>query len=142
MAYSETATIVSRPSATTFSTGDRYKFFVNNSLSSQGTVGHVILPNTTGNTLPLGTLYGVTSTTNVGQAVPVAIGGIVKVQMAASTLSAGSYVASSTAGLGIAPTTDSYVAGQIVSGSSGAAGRIVSVQLFTGPLFTGPLSTP
>lgn len=132
MAYSESADIVSQVAGTTFAATDLYKFVVVNSS------GHVVVPNTTGNVLPFGTLYGRTSTTSAAgsQAVPVAIGGIVKVNMAASTLSAGDYVAASTAGLGIAPTTDAYTAGQIVSGSSGGAGRIVSVKLFTGPLST------
>ena len=130
MAITESATIVSRVAGATFSSGDLYKFTVMNSS------GHAILPNTTGNVLPVGTLYGRTSTTSAAgvQAVPIATAGIVKLQMASNTLSAGNFVASDTGGLGIAPTTDAYTAGQIVSGSSGAAGRIVSVQLFTGPL--------
>ena len=137
MAFSETANIVSRPAATTFSTSDRYKFVVVNASTSAGVVGHVLLPNTSGPTfLPFGVLYGITSTTDVGQAVPIAIGGIAKVQMAANTLSAGDYVASSTVGLGIAPSSVAYTAGQIVSGSSGTTGRIHSVNLFTGPLST------
>ena len=130
MAITESATIVSRVAGATFSSGDLYKFTVMNSS------GHAILPNTTGNVLPIGTLYGRTSTASAAgvQAVPIATAGIVKLQMASNTLSAGNFVASDTGGLGIAPTTDAYTAGQIVSGSSGAAGRIVSVQLFTGPL--------
>ena len=132
MAITESATIVSRVAGATFSSGDLYKFTVMNSS------GHAVLPDTTGNVLPTGVLYGRTSTTSSAgsQAVPLAIAGIVKVQMAANTLSAGNFVASDTGGLGIAPTTDAYTAGQIVSGSSGGVGRIVSVQLFTGPLTT------
>ena len=130
MAITESATIVSRVAGATFSSGDLYKFTVMDSS------GHAVLPDTTGNVLPVGTLYGRTSTTSAAgtQAVPIATAGIVKLQMASNTLSAGNFVASDTGGLGIAPTTDAYTAGQIVSGSSGAAGRIVSVQLFTGPL--------
>jgi len=131
MAFSESAVIVSRVAATTFSSTSLYKFVV---LDGNG---NVIAPNTTGNVLPFGVLYGRTTTTSTGaQAVPVAIGGIAKVQMAASTAAAGNFVGSDTGGLGIAPTTDAYTAGQIVSGSSGSAGRIVSVNLFTGPLST------
>jgi hypothetical protein len=77
--------------------------------------GNAVLPNTTDTSgTIIGTLYGVTSTTNSNgsQAVPVGYGPIVKVQMAASTLAAG----------------DLAVAwGIIYSGSSGAAGRVVSV---------------
>ena len=130
MAYSEDASIVSKVAGTTFAATDLYRPVVVNSS------GHVIVPNTTGNVLPFGVLYGRTSTTSAAgsQAVPVAINGIVKLQMAASTLAVGDYVAASTAGYGAAPTTDAYVMGQIVSGSSGGAGRVVSVKLFTGPL--------
>jgi hypothetical protein len=92
--------------------------------------GNAVLPNTTDTSgTIIGTLYGVTSTTNSNgsQAVPVGYGPIVKVQMAASTLAAGDLVGFSTAGLGIAPTTDAVAWGIIYSGSSGAAGRVVSV---------------
>jgi len=137
MAYTETATIVSIVAGATFSSGDLYKFVVVDSS------GNVVLPNTTGNVLPIGSLYGRTATTaSAGsQAVPVAISGVAKVQMSVSTLAAGDFVGagdsgSTNIGFGIAPTTDAYTAGQIVSGSSGARGRIVSVNLFTGPLST------
>ena len=92
--------------------------------------GHAVLPNTTdvGGRI-IGTLYGVTSTTGSAgsQALPIGVGPVVKVQMAASTLSAGDPVGFSTAGLGIAPTTDAPTFGMILVGSSGAAGRVFSV---------------
>lgn len=127
MAYSEAATQISATAGATFSSADLYKWVV--WASSQDRT--VVLPNTTGNIVPIGVLYGRTSTTSAAgtQAVPIAISGVVKLRMAASTLAAGQYVASSTAGLGIAPTTDAYVAGLIVAGSSGAANRVVTVQL-------------
>ena len=79
MAYSESAVIVSRVAATTFSSTDLYKGVVLNGN------GHVISPNTTGNVLVFGVLYGRTTTTSTGsQAVPVAISGVAKVQMAAA----------------------------------------------------------
>jgi len=132
MAHSEAPTVISMVAGATFSTADVYKFVV------VTTSGEVVLPNTTGNVLPIGVLYGRTSTTSStgSQAVPVAIAGVAKVNMAASTLAAGDFIGSSTAGLGILPTTDAYTAGQIVRGSSGGAGRIVSAHLFTGPLST------
>lgn len=130
MAYSESPTVISMVAGATFSTADLYKGLVVNSS------GYVTLPDTTGDVTVIGTLYGVTSTTaSTGvQAVPVATAGVVKVQMAASTLAAGGIVAFSTAGLGIAPTTDAYRFGIIVNGSSGAAGRVHSVQVARGPL--------
>lgn len=132
MSITESATVISKVAGATFSTADLFKWVIVNSS------GFVTLPDTTGNVLPIGTLYGRTSTTSStgSQSVPVAVGGVIKVQMASSTLSAGDFVGSSTAGLGILPTTDAYTAGQISIGSSGGAGRIHSVLKFTGPLST------
>ena len=132
MAFTESADITSVIAGATFGSTELYKFVV---LDSSG---HAVTPDTTGNVLPYGVLYGITSTTVAAgsQAVPVAIGGVVKVQMASSTIAAGGFIGSSTDGLGAAPTTDGYVAGQVVSGTSGGAGRIVSAKLFTGPLST------
>jgi hypothetical protein len=132
MAVSENATVGSRIAGSTFSTGDLYKGVVINSS------GHVVVPDTTGNILAAGVLYGRTGTTSGAgsEVVPVATAGVVKVRMAASTLSAGDVIGFSTAGLGIAPTTDAYVFGEIVYGSSGTTGRVVSVQVIRGPLGT------
>ena len=131
MAYSESAQIASFVAGATFNSTSLYKFVVVDSS------GHVVLPNTTGNVLPVGVLYGRTSTTSAAgsQAVPVAIGGIAKVRMSATTLASGDFIASTTAGLGAAATTDAYVAGQIISGTSGAG-------IVTAKLLSGPLSTP
>lgn len=128
MAYDVGAKIVSFPAGTTFSADDIGKAVVVDGNSQ------VVVPNTTGNILPQGVLYGRTSTTSAGEAVPVALPqGVVKVRMAASTLAAGDFIAASTNGYWGAPTTDSYVAGKIVSGSSGGI-RMVSAELFIGPL--------
>lgn len=126
MAFSEQPVIVSLVAATTFSSTGLYKFV---ELDAEG---HVIDPASTAVTstagVSIGTLYGVTQTTSTeAEAVPVAVGGIFKAQMAASTLAAGGYIAASTAGLGTAPTTDNIAGWVIVKGSSGSAGRIVSV---------------
>lgn len=129
MSISENLELESVIAATTFAATDQFKWVV---LDDEG---HAILPNTTGNVLPYGILYGVTQTTSTeAESVPVAVGGVAKLRMAASTLSVGDYVGSSTAGLGIAPSTDAYTAGVIKYGSSGSANRIVSVKLFSGPL--------
>jgi len=128
MAYDVAPTIVSFPAGTTFAASDIGKAVVVNAS------GQVVVPNTTGNILPQGVLYGRTSTTSAGEAVPVALlSGIVKVRMSASTLSAGDFIAASTNGFWGAGTTDSYIAGKIVSGSSGGI-RLVSAELFVGPL--------
>lgn len=92
--------------------------------------GHAVIPNTTDVTgRIIGTLYGVTSTTNGAgsQAVEIGIGPKLKVQMAASTQAAGDTVGFSTLGLGIVPTTDAPTYGMIQQGSSGAAGRVFTV---------------
>ena len=92
--------------------------------------GHAVLPETTDVTgLIIGTLYGVTSTTSAAgsQAVNVGVGPVLKVQMAASTRAAGDTIGFSTAGLGIAPTTDAATFGMIQLGSSGAAARVFTV---------------
>ncbi len=128
MAYTESATIITIPAATTYGSTSLYKFmFLNGSGQAVASAG-------SSNSVPFGVLYGITSTTNDdNQGVPVAIAGVAKVQMAATTQHAGNFVSASTGGLGIVPTTDHYIAGQIVSGSSGSAGRILSVSLFRGP---------
>lgn len=129
MAYSNEPQLVSIKAGTTFPSTALYKFVI------LDTDGNAIDPNTTGNVLPFGVLYGVTKTTSTdSEAVPVAYGGVVKVQANASTLSVGNYVACSTDGYAIAPTTDGYVFGICIEGSSGAAGRILTVATIRGPL--------
>ncbi len=126
MAYDESAVIVSKIAGTTLSSGDLYKGAVLNSS------GHVVSSEDAGTTsivLPFGTIYSWTSTTSAAgsQTIAVAVDGIVKLRMAASTLAAGDAVAFSTAGLGIAPTSDARQFGIIATGSSGTTGRIASV---------------
>lgn len=130
MAFSEKAELVSVVAGTTFSSTSLYKFVVINAS------GHVVDPNTTGNVFPFGVLYGRTNSTSAAgnEAVPVAYAGVVKVKAAASTLSHGQFIGASTAGFAIAPTTDAYTFGTILKGSSGAAGRIISVLVTRGPL--------
>ena len=131
MGYSESATIVSAESGSTFKASDLYRPVVVNSS------GKVILSSdsSTGGYRAYGSLYGRTATTSAGEAVPVAIGGVVKVRMSASTLSAGDFIAASTGGYwgaaAAASTGDvgTLAQGQIVSGSSGDI-RVVSAKLF------------
>ena len=108
----------------TFSSGDLYKGIEVDSS------GHAVIGNTTDNSgLIVGTLYSFTATTSAAGVEPVLIGHgpVVKVNMAASTLAAGQTIGYSSAGLGIAPTTDSTAWGVILSGSSGSAGRVATV---------------
>lgn len=108
----------------TFASTDVYKGLTLNSS------GHAVLPDSTDvQGRIIGVLYAQTATTSAAgvEVVPYANGGLMKVRMAASTLSAGDSVGFSTAGLGIAPTTDAPTYGVIQYGSSGAAGRVVSI---------------
>lgn len=131
MAYSDQAQLTSIIAGTTFAAGDLYKFL---DLDAQG---HCIIMDTTGNNLPVGVLYGVTKTTSTeAEAVPVAYGGVVKVQALASTMSVGNWVAASSSGMAVAPSTDGYVFGRVIEGTSGAAGRILTVIVSRGPLNT------
>jgi hypothetical protein len=132
MAYSEGPIIVSAVAGATFSTADIYK------LVHLGTSGEVVI-STSSDTFAFGSLYGRTSTTNSSgiQAVPVAVGGVVKVQLASSTKHVGQWIAGSSDGFGVAPTSELQPFGVIVSGASGGAGRVVSVHVSKTMLTTG-----
>jgi hypothetical protein len=69
---------------------------------------------------------------STSQAANVCVGGITQFRMSASTLSAGDVVGASSLGLGIAPTSDNAPIGRILYGSSGGAGRLVTVNLDAG----------
>lgn len=90
--------------------------------------GQAVNPATTAMTVPFGVLQNKPNAS--GAAAQVMISGVSKLQMAASTLAAGDFVGASTAGQGFGGSTNGfYKAGIIMSGSSGAAGRIVTVLL-------------
>jgi microcystin-dependent protein len=126
MAISENAVIESWTAGTTFGSTSIYKFVVADAQ------GHVIdAAGGSTNTYPVGVLYGRTQTTTTeAEAVPVAVGGVVKVQAVASTIAVGNFVACTTAGYAGAPTTDNPIAGIVKYGSSGGTGRVLSVQLW------------
>lgn len=132
MAYSVEPTIVSVLAGTTFADGDVYKFV------DLDASGNAIIMDTTGNNLAFGVLYGRTNTTSStgSEAVPVAVAGVVKVRAAGSTMAVGNWVAASSAGLAIAPSTDGYVVGRIIAGTSGTTGRILTMSFIRGPLNT------
>ena len=71
------------------------------------------------------------------ESVSIGWGPLVKLRMAGSTASVGNTVAVSTAGRGIAPTTDAHLFGYIIFGSSGTTGRVVTV-VRTGSIGVGP----
>ena len=121
MAYSESQPSVGLPAGSTFAATDLYKFV------TLSTDGQVLIGATTG-TGVFGTLLSITGTTaGVGETVTVGLlSGIGKVRMPATTEHAGSVIAASSAGLGIAPTTNHLQLGTMVQGSSGTA-RVASV---------------
>ena len=133
MAYSQQPTIISMVAGATFSTNDIFK------LVHANTAGQAIIA-TSSDTMAIGSLYGSTPSTagtTASQSVPVAVGGVVKVQLVSSTKAAPNWIAGSSLGFGIAPTSELQPFGQIVSGASGGAGRVVSVLVSRTMLTTG-----
>lgn len=111
----------------TFSTSDLYKGVT---IDSSGNA--VLYHNgagTTGGKGVVGTLYSVTSTTDSAgsEAVTLAHGPVVKGFMSGSTLAAGDLVTFSTDDSHLVAATTNEPFGQILAGSSGSTGRIVSV---------------
>lgn len=111
----------------TFSTSDLYKGVTIDSS------GHAVLyhngAGTTGGKGVAGTLYSVTSTTDSAgsEAVTIAQSGVLKGFMSGSTLAAGDLVTFSTDDSHLVAATTNEPFGQILAGSSGSTGRIVSV---------------
>jgi len=137
MAFSDDAQVITGIAGSTFPASALYKAVV---FATAG--GAVKLVSSTADTWADGVLYSITSTTSStgSQAVAVAVGGVVKLQMAASTIAAGNYVAINASGLGAAPSTDAYVFGRVIAGSSGSAGRIASVLINRAALQAAPSS--
>lgn len=133
MSVSQAPVIVSFLANTTLSTGSQYKIAF---AAGAGTVT-VGDPGTTSVAAkPVGVYYGdgMKSTSTDSEAIPVAIGGIVKLRMAASTRTAGEVIAASSNGVGCTPTTNMWVIGRQLNGSSGAINRIVDLLWFGTPL--------
>lgn len=134
MSVSQAPTIVTFKSYSTLSTGSQYKI----AFAVAGSANEVLIgdPGTTSVAAkPVGVYYGNGCvSTSTEEAVPVAIGGIVKLRMAASTRTAGEVIAASSDGLGCTPTTNMWVVGRQISGSSGAVNRIVEVLWFPSAL--------
>ena len=122
MAFSNSQPKYPLVAATTFAATDLYKF-VELTTDAQVTIGATTSPHI------VGTLLSMTATTNgAGQSVTVGgLSGIGKVFMAGSTRDAGQTVAASSAGFGVAPTTNQAAYGIALEGSSGSTGRIFPV---------------
>ena len=123
MAYSNAQPTQSIVAATTFAKTDLYKF-LELTTDAQVTIG------ATTSAHIVGTLLSVTGTTAGAGVETVKVGelrGVGKVFMAGSTRTAGQTVAASSAGFGVAPTTNQAAYGYALDGSSGSTGRIFSV---------------
>jgi hypothetical protein len=78
---------------------------------------------------PIGVLQNSPTTAQVAA---VCVDGVTQFRMGASTRAAGDTIAASSLGLGIIPSSDAWQIGQILYGSSGAAGRLVTIKLEAG----------
>ncbi len=88
------------------------------------TAGEVALPATTATAI-LGVLQN--KPTVQGQAASIMVNGISKITAPASTVAEGDIIQASTLGQAVAHATGGNAVGRIVSGSSGGAGRVLSV---------------
>ena len=100
----------------------QYRYVVASSTKDFG----VKLPSTANNQRPVGILQN--DPISGGEAT-VQIDGISKLAFKGSTLSRGDFFTMTTGGLGTAPSTEFGVLGQIISGTSGTTGRILTVQM-------------
>jgi hypothetical protein len=124
MAISQNLHVVSFPTNSTAlnNSTNQYKFVM-------ATTAGVALPASSNVMNPIGILQNTPTSAEVAA---VAVSGVSQLRMAASTLAAGDLVAGSSLGLGVAPSSDANQQGQIIYGSSGGAGRLVSVLLKSG----------
>ncbi len=120
--------LISLPSGSTFAEADLYRAV--GVSSTGGAVLYSAAAGATGGVGVVGTLYGITSTTNAGQAVEIGVGPIVKAFAAGSTAHAGNIMAFATQDAHLIAATTNEAYGIIVDGSSGTTGRIVSVKVF------------
>ncbi len=127
MAISDTK-LISLQSGTTFAEADLYRAV--GVSSTGGAVLYSVAAGATGGKGVIGTLYGITSTTNAGQAVEIGVGPIVKAFAAGSTSHGGNIMTFSSDDAHLVAATTNQPYGIIVDGSSGTTGRIVSVKVF------------
>ncbi len=120
--------LISLRSGSTFAETDLYKAV--GVSATGGAVLYSAAAGATGGAGVIGTLYGVTSTTNAGQAVEIGVGPVVKAFAAGSTAHAGNIMTWSTDDAHLVAGTTNEPYGIIVSGASGTTGRIVSVKVF------------
>ena len=120
--------LISLRAGTTFAEADLYRAV--GVSATGGAVLYSVAAGATGGKGVIGTLYGITSTTNAGQAVEIGVGPIVKAFAAGSTSHAGNIMTWSSDDAHLITATTNQPYGIIVSGASGTTGRIVSVKVF------------
>lgn len=135
MAVSHQMTVVSFPVIATSDTG-KSLHHSSNQYCAVGltTAGQATLKFTTNvGALSTAQVIGVLQNNpTTAQVAAVCVAGVTKLRMAANTLDQGEGVAASSIGLGIAPTSNNWKIGTILYGSSGAAGRVVTINLALG----------
>ncbi len=130
MAVSQSQPTFTLVAGATFTNSDLYKFVAVNSS------GHAVINDSTNSANVVGTLCEPNYSTSGAGSEAVTIGALVgkgKVRMGGSTSHQGNTVAASSAGFGIAPSTDGLQLGIIAVGSSGTTGRVATVVF--GPTF-------
>jgi hypothetical protein len=120
MAYEIPGQMVTAPAGSTALAAAQYRF-----VTLDGT-GKAILPGSTAGPSVFGVLQNKPANT---EAASVMINGLSKVKATASTLAAGDLCAASSAGFAVPLVAGDYAVGRIVAGSSGGAGRVLTVSI-------------
>ena len=132
MAYSEAPVLITVKAATTFTSTSLYRpaYWATSGGVSVGDPGSTSVA-----AKPAGIAYSFTKTTSTdAEAISLAVGGVVKVKCAATTVTVNELIAYSSDGWGCTPTTNHWVLGRVLEGSSGGAGHVKTVLMFQTPL--------
>lgn len=132
MAYSEAPILITVKAATTFTSTSLYRpaYWASSGGVSVGDPGSTSVA-----AKPAGIAYSYTQTTSTdAEAISLAVGGVVKVKCAATTVTVNELLGYSSDGFGCTPTTNHFVIGRVLAGSSGGAGHIKTVLMFQPPL--------
>lgn len=126
MAYSESPRLISVKAATTVSSTALYRIaWVYEDGCIVGDPGSTSVA-----AKILGVCYGYSRSTSTDRGmIPVAVGGVAKVACIASTVTAGELLGASSNGWGCTPTTNMYVIGRQLAGTSAGAGAVRTVLL-------------
>jgi hypothetical protein len=132
MAYSEAPVLISVKAATTFTSTSLYRpaYWATSGGVSVGDPGSTSIA-----AKPAGIAYSYTKTTTTdAEPIQLAVSGVVKVKCAATTVTVGELLGFSSNGWGCTPTTNHFVIGRVLAGSSGGAGHVKTVLMFVPPV--------